>query len=461
MVLMMVFSIFSAGVSAAWDQYQGNPSHNGQITGTAPTSFSSGFPKHTQLPTNGNVWAGVDTPPLMETVNNVTYAYVLYNGGNYDTATGDGGARLAKIRCSDDSIVWNVVLSTTGGFQLSTPYLDVANRCIYAAASRTVYKVTSIDAVSPTVNGIFTVSNSKEQINTPITRYGSYIYFGSWVGNGTIDGANKPGKYYQMKISDGSFTTKHIYSQAKGFYWAGAIDVTVNGTTYIVFGGDNGYLYYVNASNGFGNSPDTNPTVAPKYDLSSLGGVTAGNVRSSISTDGTYLYFTSQGPSNASYIWRVKASKIANLTANDVDVIQLSGNSSTSTPAISANGKIYVGYYNGFSTGGIDIIDLSTFTMSNPTSGTITPGPVQSSVIVYSTTYFDDELEEDVDIDYLYFTTNITGGRGYCYSYVPSTGVAGYVWDTGSGGNYTLQGMAAENGYLSFGNDANKFYVIH
>ncbi len=586
MVLMMVFSIFSAGVSAAWDQYQGNASHNGQITGTAPTSFSSGFPKDVQLPYNGSIWAGVDTTPVMETYGGETYAYVLYNGGTYNGSTtpgnnglypGTGGTRMAKIKCSDGSIVKTVALYKTGGFQLSTPYLDTAAGLIYVAttnfysmldndefestsawnlgsgavidttngyvtipagtcisqtfnyplsssantqltsavklvsgSSATVtYKLTKpngtdvtlktltvtssnnwtyieelgngdvyatgnytitvcvtggdviidyvkysrqttgISAVDRNLTSLTPISGTDVggQINTPVMKYGNYIYYG------TYNGGNK---YYQHNLTNHSTVS---FTGNSHFYWAGAIQVSVGGVDYIVFGSDaftsNGtkhtYLYY-RPVNDFGNTG-----VGGYYDL----GASAGNIRSTISTDGTYLYFTSQGLSNASYIWRVETSKITNLTANDVTSLQLSGNSSTSTPAISANGKIYVGYYNGFSTGGVDIIDLSTFTMSNPTSGTITPGPVQSSVIVYSTTYIDPVSFASVNIDYLYFTTNMTGGRGYCYSYVPSTGVASYVWDTGSGGNYTLQGMAAENGYLSFGNDANKFYVIH
>ncbi|MGI5874507.1 MAG: hypothetical protein ACOX8R_07630 [Bacillota bacterium] len=585
MVLMMVFSIFSAGVSAAWDQYQGNPSHNGQITGTAPLINQLGemdpaVSSHCSsltLPYNGNIWAGVDTTPVMETYGGETYAYVLYNGGTYNGSTtpgnnglypGTGGTRMAKIKCSDGSIVKTVALYKTGGFQLSTPYLDTAAGLIYVAttnfysmldndefestsawnlgsgavidttngyvtipagtcisqtfnyplsssantqltsavklvsgSSATVtYKLTKpngtdvtlktltvtssnnwtyieelgngdvyatgnytitvcvtggdviidyvkysrqttgISAVDRNLTSLTPISGTDVggQINTPVMKYGNYIYYG------TYNGGNK---YYQHNLTNHSTVS---FTGNSHFYWAGAIQVSVDGVDYIVFGSDaftsNGtkhtYLYY-RPVNDFGNTG-----VGGYYDL----GASAGNIRSTISTDGTYLYFTSQGLSNASYIWRVETSKITNLTANDVTSLQLSGNSSTSTPAISANGKIYVGYYNGFSTGGVDVIDQNAFSLTNIIDGD-PPGPVQSSIIVYS---------PNIRYDYIYFTTNIQTGAGYCYrnSVLTNPNTAVNMWST-TPDTYTLQGMAAENGYLSFGNDHNNFYVVH
>lgn len=433
-VALSLAMLLSMTVFAAWEVYQGNDNHNGRITDAA--SPTSGSPTATaiSLPyTSGSIWSGVDTTPVMETTSGTTYAYVIYNG---NTASGaNGGARLAKINCSTGAITWNLQLDTSSGFQLSTPYLDTANRCVYAATNAgAVYKVTGIDT-TPSATAIFTGASG--QINTPIVKYGNYIYFGSWVSNGTPGGATAPGDYYQVDVSGSPYTSASVTSGgARGFYWAGAIVVNVGGTDYVVFGGDDNMLYY--------RSVGSFASVGGSHNLSTLGGVTAGNVRSSISTDGTYLYFTSQG----GYIWRVT---ISTLTSGTPTVSKQSlGGTSTSTPAISVNGKIYVGYYSGFSSGGVKVINQSTF---GAASSVNTVGPVQSSVIVYSpnSTY-----------DYVYFTTNAGAGSGYCYRFTISSSASASVWSRPtSGGNYTLQGMAASNGYLTFGNDANSFYVIH
>jgi hypothetical protein len=218
------------------------------------------------------------------------------------------------------------------------------------------------------------------------------------------------------------------------------------------------YLYYREVGD-FGDDLSTTTVESGSggsYNLNSLGVTEAGNVRSSISKDSTYIYFTSQGPSSASYAWRVPIANIGGtLSTSNVKVVTLSGTSCTSAPAISENGRIYVGYYGGFNAGGVDCIN-STFTSA---TSICTPGPVQSSVIVYSEVAYDSDDEPYfTGVDYIFATTNAATGGGYCYSY--SGGNSGSpIWNTGSG-YYSLQGMAASGGYLTFGNDRNQFYVI-
>ena len=127
----------------------------------------------------------------------------------------------------------------------------------------------------PTVDGAtLTVT---QQINTPITTDGTYIYYGSWSGNSA-------GHYYQTKISDG--TTKVFTPDAYGFYWP---VLSPDGTN-VYFGGDNGMLYW--------RSIDAFDTTGGYYDLT-WDESEAGNVRSSIMLDDGYLYFTSQG----GFVW--------------------------------------------------------------------------------------------------------------------------------------------------------------
>ena len=100
------------------------------------------------------------------------------------------------------------------------------------------------DATGVEATKIYTVS--KGQINTPIVSYGDYIYFGTWVGNGTIEGSTEPGRYYQVQVanvpstSNDSYPVQSVSSIYKGFYWGGAVAVGEK----VYFCGDGGYLYY-------------------------------------------------------------------------------------------------------------------------------------------------------------------------------------------------------------------------
>lgn len=279
-----------------------------------------------------------------------------------------------------------------------------------------VTKVTGIDSTDASgVTLTSVVSSVNGQINTPITRYGNYIYFGTWSGNSAM-------QYYQVKINSSSFTAKTFTGNA-GFYWAGAVKVG----SYIYFGGDAGNLYYRSIS-----KFDTTGGVVALTDKAS----DAGNVRSTIMTDGTNLYFTSQGK----YLWCYQP--------DDAGVpvyqwhIQLAG-TSTSTPTLVQNSdgttSIYTGYYSGFSDGGVQVTTVSG---STRTIATVASGfPVQCSIL-YSN-------------GYVYFNTNASGGAGYCYNAATGT----QVWAT-TADTYALGGMACDNGIIVFGNDYDHLYVV-
>ena len=281
-------------------------------------------------------------------------------------------------------------------------------------------------------------------MNTPLTTDGNYIYFGTWL-SGTANG-----KYYQLDDSGNNASYKSFLAgTGYGFYWAGAVPVDVDSDDsddYVVFGGDGGYLYYRSISNFDG--------AGGCYNLSSGFGVTTpGNVRSTISSDGEYVYFTSQGPTGTSYLWRFLISTIGSATPT-YNVISLNGSSSTSTPAISESGLIYVGYYNGFTDGGVDVV-LSNSNTFSVVKNIPNQKPVQSSVIVYA--------DIDDSYDYIFITTNSTNGAGYCYRVLTNNPYSAQeIWNTTSVGNKEcLQGMAACNGFLTFGNDNNRFFIVN
>lgn len=556
LALAMLLSVtaFAANKTTVWPVYGSNANHNSVVDG-APTSATS--VTGIDLSNGGSGWDGIDNVPVMETVNNVTYAYVLYDGySRY-------GGQLAKINCSAATpyVVWHKQVSGASGFQLSTPYLDTEARAIYIGASNasvyddvaisspvaltantagtvtingltlltaanrvsvpvyvghtsvaargtlttegtatiqlgggqpvnltlsttqassgTIYKIyeqatydddgevngydyyyyinhsvtasSLTDAtlsISVTLNGTgkiesvsmfankgavtkitgidstdasgltltSVVSSVNGQINTPITRYGDYIYFGTWSGNTAM-------QYYQVKVSDSSFTAK-TYTGNAGFYWAGAVELD----GYIYFGGDSGNLYYQLAGNDFGSNEDVVALTDKASD--------AGNVRSTIMTDGTNLYFTSQGK----YLWCYQP--------NEDGVpeyqwhIQLAG-TSTSTPTLVQNSdgttSIYTGYYTGFNAGGVQVTTVSG---STRTIDTVASGfPVQCSIL-----YSD---------GYVYFNTNSSDGAGYCFNVATKT----QAWTAGSD-TYALGGMACANGIVVFGNDHDMLYVV-
>lgn len=229
LALAMLLSVtaFATETAASWSVFGGNADHNA-VVGKAPTTDVTVTALKLLKPDSG--WDGVDTVPLMQTVGNVTYAYVLYDGHA-------DGCTLAKINCSANTpyVVWHKQLESKSGFQLSTPLLvqgsndnSEADDVIYAASnSGAVYKITGLQASDTDATGveatkIYTVS--KGQINTPIVSYGDYIYFGTWVGNGTIEGSTEPGRYYQVQVanvpstSNDSYPVQSVSSIYKGFY---------------------------------------------------------------------------------------------------------------------------------------------------------------------------------------------------------------------------------------------------
>ncbi|MCL2173043.1 MAG: hypothetical protein FWB84_05305, partial [Candidatus Bathyarchaeota archaeon] len=312
-LLMSMFTVVMAGVaSAAWPEFQGNPNRTGQITNGVP-------PTTTPTVTIANLGLslyGINVEPVLETVNGITYAYVLYPSGALS------GASIAKIDVSNPTpaLIWTTSLSARGVSQLSTPYLD--NDYIYvgislSATTSELASVNKITGVSTTL-----VSGIAGQINTPITKYGNYLYFGTYNGNN---------EYFQYNLSTNTYTKFIGYSD---FYWAGAYS---NGT-HVFFGGDGGYLYCLPVASFGGSASSSNTVTLPAG---------AGDVRSSISRDGNYLYFTSKG----GYLWRILVSNIASVSSVRVPNAT-TPLISTSTPAISQAEHIYVGYYSSLGGGG-------------------------------------------------------------------------------------------------------------
>ena len=284
--------------------------------------------------------------------------------------------------------------------------------------------IDSTDASGVTLTSV--VSSVNGQINTPITRYGNYIYFGTWSGNTAM-------QYYQVYVKDNDFDAITCDGNA-GFYWAGAVKLG----SYIYFGGDSGNLYYrsekkFDTTGGVVTLADTANEVTTSK---------AGNVRSTIMTDGTYLYFTSQG----GYLWCYKPN--ASTGAPEFQWSAALGATSTSTPT-KVGDRIYVGVYSGFNKGGVKCVSASTHAVNDVIAVTDKNNfPVQCSIVVKGT---------GTGTDYLFFNTNASNGRGFCYSYDGSTATQQWASNPDT---YALGGMACDNGIIVFGNDYDHLYVV-
>lgn len=360
-------------------------------------------------------------------------SYKYYYYVNYNINVGSANVGTAQTL--------TLTIKLTGG-NGTLQYVDTYAQ---VAALQKVTGIETNDAGAAGVEHPSIVSGITGQINTPITTDGTYLYFGTWSGNSA-----KP--YYQVKISDSSYKT--FTPDANGFYWAGAAVVG----DYVYFGSDGGKLYWRSVS-------DFDAT-GSSMTLPSVNGNAAGNVRSSIMVDGTKIYFTSQYPSGSSfgnfYCFDVSSGTPsfawgANIQAT-YSGTTYSGNC-TSTPVIAASGNIYVGFYSGFTAGGL-------MKITPPTSGTVGTAslitvsgeaftqPVQCTPVVYSTKSLGKYSK-----DYFYFNTNSNGGAGYCFSVSVNGTDATQVWAT-TGDTYALGGMAISNGYAVFGNDYNHLYVV-
>ena len=436
LALAMLLSVTAFAVAnESWPMYGGDLNHT-SIVSDAPTSIT----KEVKVAlTGGSGWDGIDNVPVMQTVGGKTYAYVLFDG------RGTNGAQVIKYNCTDEVEVWRTTaygnedtsLNAKSGFQLSTPCLDEENGVLYVGVisqyddyvgggwltgtGSKILALTDLDSAMPTVVTLKT--SIPGQINTPIVKYGDYIYFGTWTGNAG-------GTYYQLSL-DG--TVSNEYSYSSGFYWAGAVKVG----SYIYFGSDNGVLHYRSIAD-FKNTGNT-------VTLPTTNGTAAGNVRSTVTADEDgYLYFTSQG----GFLWCYKPN--ASGEPEHQWHVKL-GATSTSAPTVVNNGStisIYTGYYSGFNAGGVQVTTYTTAT--NPTNAsvaTIASGfPVQCSIL-----YSD---------GYVYFNTNSNAGAGYCYpASARNQSAVQYTWRTTTR-TYALGGMACANGIIVFGNDYNELFVV-
>ncbi|MCW3136132.1 MAG: PQQ-binding-like beta-propeller repeat protein [Canidatus Methanoxibalbensis ujae] len=400
-VLVISASVAIAIASASdWQQFQKDETNVGITDDFGPVNPDLNFLPNQSWNNNTQTggWYGIDTVPIV--VGDYVYVVATSKLFKFDKNTGEE--------------VWtNPTIDSTPNFQLSTP--AYGNGTIFVA--NTHGELYAINAT--TGNESWTpVSVCNGQLNTPVTYYNGRVFFGDW---------NGPKKYY-CYWENRTQCWERTSTSGGGYYWAGAAVIG----DYLVYGDDKGYLTSVYWCNG---------TTADEINVSAVYGVTAKEIRSSITWNETYgrIYFTSKG----GYCYALGFDKSTG-EFNTSDKWYTYIGYSTSTPAV-YNGKVYVGQGGFGNNGKLYCLDESYGSVV----WTYTPnGGVQSSPVI------------STNSSTLYFTTNCDHGRVYCL-YLNGT----YKWhfetfQNGTSRGYVLQGVAVSDDRIFFGNDGGVLYAI-
>ena len=402
--------------------------------------------------------------------DSVTYKGVKLPGSfsNFQVTTGIMGTGkqtgTVEIKDSNGKVVQSVDSDSYDGYSFSVYYTDgdaipegtyditvtIKNsdtksvswtQCKMLLNFWQAFKVESIDTDKPVVSML--KASGAGNANTPVTfddslidevLAGGQLYFGIYDGDRA---------YYQYTLRGDTVKEFKPKDGSMGFYNAGA--VVHDGRVY--FGSERGVVYVCRA--------DRFDTVGNIIEFSDERVA----IRSSIVleplslselTNGRDLYFTSYN----GMLWRVRLD--GDMVVKDqVEGLDLGSNieeeHSSATPVVSGN-NVYVATY-GTSESTWKLIGTvkqvtKSFTSSSKLTTIYNGAGVQCSPVVYRNGTF----------DYVYFTTNVSNGTGYCYR-VLTNGTATQWWEAPSG-NYSLQGFAAGDGFMTFGNDGNEIIIV-
>ena len=250
------------------------------------------------------------------------------------------------------------------------------------------------------------------QLNTPMVYINGNLFFGNWI-RGDANG-NNYAKYFKLNVNSNQLSTFDTGHTDDGFYLAGAAVHEEGRTPYLIFGSDNGNLYLFDANT---LALQSRQSVGEK-------------IRSSVCYNDGGIYFSTK----SGHVYKYQITSSIQLTRAWLQYLSLPSNA---TPTVS-NGVVYVAVGEfGHPLGKLYALNALT---GEAVGGAYTVGgPVQSSLLIYET----DENEV-----YTYYTVNSAVGKGYCKHFDTSTSGT----EIGEAG-FTLQGFAAANGYLVYGND--------
>ena len=359
-ILLALAMLLSVSAFAAWNGIGGAwRTHNGTVT-TAPTAAAPTVAK-IAMKNSGSGWDGIDNVPVMHTVGNTTYAYVLYDGHA-------AGARLAKINCNKaiakasssdlyndaEVVLWDVPVSTKSGFQLSTPLLVEGSNAASEADDTLYIGLTTTTALVEkdasdsiwNVSGGCTVDGSKLKISSTGTYTMSTSNITMLKNNShrAATGISIPAgaeMTITAKVNDTVALTKTFDSDDvidDHFYLNDVL--TSAGESAVVAGDTNtlSFTFNVTALNGnayieYGSLFQTTASVMGFKDLTSAPVISSttsiatptysvnlndgGQLNTPITTDGTYIYFGTWQGNKSYYQW--------NPTTNELNSVSGSG----------------------------------------------------------------------------------------------------------------------------------------
>lgn len=317
--------------------------------------------------------------------------------------------------------------------------------CQVIVQSFGVKKITGLDTGTLSLDPNFSggLGTVRGQANTPVK------YYSDATGNYLVVGQYGSGSYFCLDPATGNKKWQYTPSPATTFYWAGA--AVAKGVA--IFGDDNGNVHVVLLNqSGTATEVDQDPNT-PGIQPYKLSTTPNEKVRSSIcyydtggganSTD--YLYLTTRTDTSGS-LYQLAY----NITTHIITAAgnPVSDNYSTSTPVRYDN-------YVFFGASGLYVSQISNGTLGTPASisaGLFSPalGAVQSSPVVQKTG----------SVYNVYATENKANGRAFCINYNSSNNTSSLGWSTPSQ-NFVLQGFAAADGKLFYGDDAGYFYYLH
>lgn len=321
---------------------------------------------------------------------------------------GMGGDKLyqLKLEFSFDGVTANEVIVKKAEVYKNNMFVKkIAN--LSTTTEPTAETMIDFHTYSGTIDG-----GRGGQLNTPMVYINGNLFFGNWI-RGDANG-NNYAKYFKLNVNSNQLTTLDTGHTDDGFYLAGATVYKAGRTPYLIFGSDNGNLYLFDAN-----------TLALQSSQS-----VGEKIRSSVCYNDGGVYFSTK----SGRVYKYQITSSIQLTRAWLRNLVLPSNA---TPTVS-NGVVYVAVGEfGHPLG--KLYALNALTGEDVGGAYTAGGPVQSSLLIYET------AENEV---YTYYTVNSAVGKGYCKHFDTSTSGA----EIGEAG-FTLQGFAAANGYLVYGND--------
>lgn len=404
---LVIGMLSSAACASDWASFQENNYNNGVVSEELTTDFSGTTWSAYVTP---GAWAGWDSAPVIG--DGIVYN-VFYNGKVYAFDL-DSGAE-----------VWNnTQIGTAGYFEMCVPAYVADKNILYvglSAGNQTLS--TGIHALNATTgaliwsNGSSTYFPASHQLNSGI-KYDAEtdaIYFGSYGSNG---------RFYSVDADTGEVNWMFTGASA-GYYWATPAIIG----DYVVVGNESGYVTSFDKTDG---------SVVATYNTG-----TNVPIRSGITYDSATekIFFTVRTTGTG-------AGKLVSLDfgsgqfSNESSVTGV-GSALTTTPTVVGDyvfvsGGTYLrAYYK----------DLTTDITPRNVNGGIKASPVIST---YNGIY------------HIYVTTNTASGKCYYVSFNPSTNQFStpVAWNVSNPG-YTLQGVAAADGWIVYGNDAGYMYGVY